>query len=196
MKEDLVKLHHARSQKDFPGLNLEEGEYVEFDIHRAPIGVFVIWALAFLAMFVLTTSLALMWSDQNAAASLGLNKAALSYLYLIIFILFGITGLAAVIAVHVYKSNRLVVSNSRLFHYQALSLFSKSTNVIDLSSIEDVSYRQVGLIDHIFHLGTIRLSTVGDETTYTFRYATIPKRELDAITHLVHVAKEDKRKGR
>lgn len=194
MKEDLIKLHHARSQKDFPGLNLEEGEYVEFDIHRAPIGLTLIWGLAFLAIFVLSLCLTLMWTDANTSATLGLNSTAVAYLYLIIFILLGVSVMAAFIAQYVYRSNRLVVSNNRLFHYQALSLFSRSTNVIDLSSIEDVSYRQVGLIDHIFHIGTIRLSTVGEETTYTFKYAAIPKKELDAITHLVHVAKENKKK--
>ena len=194
MKEDLVKLHHARSQKDFPGLNLEEGEYVEFDIHRAPIGLTLIWGLAFLAIFVLSLCLTLMWTDANTSATLGLNSTAVAYLYLIIFILLGVSIMAAFIAQHVYRSNRLVVSNNRLFHYQALSLFSRSTNVIDLSSIEDVSYRQVGLVDHIFHIGTIRLSTVGEETTYTFKYAAIPKKELDAITHLVHIAKENKKK--
>ncbi len=34
------------------------------------------------------------------------------------------------------------------------------------------------------------MATVGDETTYTFKYVNTPKNELDAITHLVHVEKE------
>ena len=191
MKEDLVKLHHARSQKDFPGLNLEEGEYVELDIHRAPVGVGFIWALAALVVVVLTVATSMMWSDRSAINTLGLNATAMAYLYLIIFILFGVTILAAIIATHVYKSNRLVISNNRLFHYQALTLFAKSTNVIDLSSIEDVSYHQVGIIDALLHIGTIRLSTVGDETTYTFKYANIPKTDLDSITHIVHIAKDN-----
>lgn len=195
MKEDLVKLHHARSQKDFPGLNLEEGEYVEFVIRRAPIGVTFIWGLAVLVAVILFVCLGLLLTDNNAAATLNISQSAISYLYAIIFILFGIVGIAAFIAVRVYKSNRLVISNSRLFHYQSLSLFSRSTNVIDLSSIEDVSYRQTGLFDHLLHMGTIRLSTVGDETTYTFKYAAIPKARLDAITHLVHVAKKDSKKS-
>jgi len=194
MKEDLIKLHHARSQRDFPGLNLEEGEYVEFDIHRAPIGLTLIWGLAFAAIFVLSLCLTLMWTDVDTSRTLGLNSTAIAYLYLVIFILLGVSIMAAFIAQHVYRSNRLVVSNNRLFHYEAVSLFSRSTNVIDLSSIEDVSYRQVGLVDHLFHIGTIRLSTVGEETTYTFKYANIPKKELDEITHLVHVAKDAKKK--
>ena len=190
MKEDLVKLHHARSQKDFPGLNLEEGEYVELDIHRAPLGVGFIWGLAFLAIGILVIAVSMMIGNYGIIRTANLNPTAVSYLYLIIFILFGVTILAAVIATRVYKSNRLVISNNRLFHYQALSLFSKSTNVIDLSSIEDVSYRQANIIDLLFHIGTIRLSTVGDETTYTFKYANIPKSELDSITHIVHIAKD------
>ncbi|MBQ3306214.1 PH domain-containing protein [Candidatus Saccharibacteria bacterium] len=191
MKEDLVKLHHARSQKDFPGLNLEEGEYVEFVIRRAPVGIYLIWGLAGIAVVTLLICLGLLITDNNAAATLNINQSAIAYLYAIIFILFGIIGIAAFVAIRVYKSNRLVISNSRLFHYQSLSLFSRSTNVIDLASIEDVSYRQTGLFDHLLHMGTIRLSTVGDETTYTFKYVAIPKARLDSITHLVHVAKKD-----
>ena len=87
MKEDLVKLHHARSQKDFPGLYLEDGEYVELVIHRAPIGVTAIWVLAFAVILVLTVSLGLLLTDNNAAATLNINQAAVSYLYFIIFIL-------------------------------------------------------------------------------------------------------------
>lgn len=34
------------------------------------------------------------------------------------------------------------------------------------------------------------MSTVGDETTYTFKYVNTPKEELDMITHLVHMEKE------
>ena len=34
------------------------------------------------------------------------------------------------------------------------------------------------------------MSTVGDETTYTFKYVDTPTDELEKITHLVHMEKE------
>ena len=37
MDENLAKIRHERSRKDFPGLSLEEGEFVEFAFSRAKI---------------------------------------------------------------------------------------------------------------------------------------------------------------
>ena len=37
MDENLLKIRHERSKKDFPNLRLDEGEYVEFAFRRAKI---------------------------------------------------------------------------------------------------------------------------------------------------------------
>ncbi len=191
MKQELVKLHHARSKKDFPELKLEENEYVELAIQRSRLGIIFIWTAACIGYVSLLIALIFLETNANSApASAALNGFAKSYLYLIILILFGIITIAALIGNKVYKSNRLYVTNKRLIHHQANSLFSKSVNIIELVSIEDVSFKQDNIADHIFKLGTIRMATVGDETTYTFKYVNTPKDELDAITHLVHVEKE------
>ncbi len=191
MKKELIKLHHARSTKDFPELRLEENEYVELAIQRSQLGLVFIWAAAgtgYAALLVAIVFLAVGNADSSTVA--GLNGFAKSYLYLIILILFGIITISALIGTKVYKENRLYVTNKRLIHHCANSLFSKSVNVIELVSIEDVSFKQENIGDHIFKLGTIRMSTIGDETTYTFKYVNTPKEELDMITHLVHTEKE------
>ena len=95
----------------------------------------------------------------------------------------------ASISTKVYKGNRLYVTNKRLIHYEQTSLTAKSVNTIDLVSVEDVSFKQKGLIDQIFQLGSLRMSTVGDETTYTFKYAAKPTDEIETISYLIHVAK-------
>ncbi|MBQ3352372.1 PH domain-containing protein [Candidatus Saccharibacteria bacterium] len=188
MKQELVKLHHARSKKDFPELKLEENEYVELAIQRSRLGIIFIWTAACIGYVSLL--IALIFLETNGTHTNVLNGFAKSYLYLIILILFGIITIAALVGSRVYKSNRLYVTNKRLIHHCANSLFSKSVNIIELVSIEDVSFKQDNIADHIFKLGTIRMATVGDETTYTFKYVNTPKDELDAITHLVHVEKE------
>ena len=189
MKKELIKLHHARSAKDFPELRLEENEFVELAISRSNLGVVLMWGAAgfgYLALFI-----AILFLEFNAAdASSVLGGFAKSYLYLIILILFCIITAAAFISTKVYRANRLYVTNKRLIHHQANSLFSKSVNVIELLAIEDVSFMQENIADHFFKLGTIRMSTVGDETTYVFKYVNTPKDELDTITHLVHLEKE------
>ena len=37
MDENLAKIRHERSKKDFPGLRLDEDEYVEFAFRRAKV---------------------------------------------------------------------------------------------------------------------------------------------------------------
>ena len=191
MKQELIKLHHARSAKDFPELRLEENEYVELAIQRSRLGLVFIWAAActgYVALIVAVIFLAV--GNAGSPTVAGLNGFAKSYLYIIILALFGIITISALIGSKVYKDNRIYVTNKRLIHHQTNSLFSKSVNVIELLSIEDVSFKQENIGDHIFKLGTIRMSTVGDETTYTFKYVNTPKEELDMITHLVHMEKE------
>lgn len=188
MKQELIKLHHARSLKDFPELRLEENEYVELAIERSKLGLIFIWGAACAGYLALVVALVFM--AFGGIKSAGLSNFAQSYIYLIILILFGIITISALIGSRVYKNNRLYVTNKRLIHHRANSLFSKSVNIIELLSIEDVSFKQENIGDHIFKLGTIRMSTVGDETTYTFKYVNTPKDELDMITHLVHVEKE------
>lgn len=190
MKKELVKLHHVRSKKDFPELKLEENEYVELAIQRSKLGIIFIWGAAGIGYLALLVALIFLETGAVKGATASLNGFAKSYLYLIILILFGIITIAALVGSKVYKSNRLYVTNKRLIHHCANSLFSKSVNIIELLSIEDVSFKQDNIADHIFKLGTIRMATIGDETTYTFKYVNTPKDELDAITHLVHVEKE------
>ena len=74
-----------------------------------------------------------------------------------------------------------------------ISLVSNSVNMIDLTSIEDASFRQENVWQKIFRYGTLRLATVGDETTYTFPYADIKPDELAAISKLISSVKEKKK---
>ena len=53
MKEDLAKLHHARSKKDYPELELEEDEFVELDIRRSRYGLLGIWSLTVLVGLII-----------------------------------------------------------------------------------------------------------------------------------------------
>ena len=75
------------------------------------------------------------------------------------------------------------------------SLVSSSVNIIDLTSVEDASFRQDGIWQRILHYGTFRLSTVGDETTYTFKYSDIAPAELKAVTKLISDAKKKHKKA-
>jgi hypothetical protein len=77
------------------------------------------------------------------------------------------------ISLTVHRGNKLFITNRRVIQMVMTSPVVNSVNIIDLSSVEDASFRQENLLQSLFHYGTLRLSTVGDETTYTFKYSDI-----------------------
>ena len=193
MKKDLVRLRHARSTKDFPGLKLEADEYVELAIKRSPVGLILMWTAEVMGLMMVFVAMMLM---KMAGGDMGFNGSARSFMYFILYVLIGVLAIVGLVATHVYRGNTLYVTNHRVIQNTITSLTSSSTNVIELSKIEDVSFHQKGLFEYIFKLGTIRMSTVGDETTYTFKLVDIPTDELEVISHLVHIEKYRAGRGR
>ena len=92
--------------------------------------------------------------------------------------------------VRVYHGNKIYITNKHVTQFVANSLVSGSINIIDLTSLEDASFRQDSLLQNLLHYGTFRLSTIGDETTYTFKYSDISARDLRAVTKLITDAKK------
>lgn len=190
MKSELVKLRHARSVKDFPDLKLEENEYVELAIRRSKVGVILIWAGEVVAAIIMLVLLILLSAGGNKSVLLNLDQSGRSFMYLIIMILSAVIFIVGLVTSHVWRGNRIFITNKRAIQCSMHSLFAKSTDIIDLVSIEDVSFKQSGIFEYALGLGTLRMSTVGDETTYTMKYIDKPIDELDIITHLVHIEKE------
>jgi len=184
MKKSLVRIRHARSKKDFPFLSLEEGEYVELMITRSKVGLILLWVAVLVVMVLLGIVFAIAISALTRARNV--SGATMGYFWLFAGCLAVIVMGMGLLASKVYLGNKLFVTNKRMFNYKVDSLFTKSVNVIDLVRIEDVSFKQSGIFDQMFSMGTIRMSTVGDETTYTFKYVDTPKDEMDLIAHLVH----------
>ena len=184
MKSSLVRIRHARSKKDFPFLPLEEGEYVELAIFRSKVGLILIWVVVLIALVLLGFTLAT--AIGALSRSVMLNSKTMLYFWVFTACLALVCLGLGLIASRIYLGNKLYVTNRRLIHHKVDSLFTKSVNIIELKRIEDVSFKQNGLFDHLFSMGTIRLSTVGDETTYTFKYVDTPEDEIELIAHLVH----------
>ncbi len=188
MKASLVRIRHARSKKDFPFLSLEDGEYVELAIARTKAGLILIWVTALFILATLGIVFAMIISALSRSSSI--DSKTMSYFWMFTLCLLIMIIIAALMASKVYVANKLFVTNKRLIHYKVDSLFTKSVNIIDLSKIEDVSFKQNGVLDHLLSYGTIRMSTIGDETTYTFPLVDTPSDEIELIAHLVHNQKE------
>lgn len=193
MKTELSKVQHARSAKDFPEIDLEQDEYVVLHIKRSRIGVAFIWAVV--AVLVIALSLTLIFF-ANSSASIEntvfqMNDASRHYLRLVIFFLYILVFFGGFVAQSIYDANHIYVTNRRVVQKSRSSIFANSTNIIELRRIEDVSFHQSSLIDHICSFGTLRMSTVGDETTYTLKYVDTPHDEVKTISHLVYECKKN-----
>ncbi|MDO4742258.1 MAG: hypothetical protein Q4A79_02690 [Candidatus Saccharibacteria bacterium] len=186
MDEGLAKIRHARSMKDFPFLRLEDDEYVEYAFGRAAIRlILIIGAIELSLVGILLIFLAVL-EGQSKIDAMGMNFMfiTLAALVLTVFVIGAAT-------IRVHRKNRLFVTNKHVIQIEMKSLLSSSCNMIDLGSIEDVSFSQKGLMEKLFHYGTLRLSTIGDETTYTFPYSDILPSELKAISNMITEAKKE-----
>ena len=169
------------------GISLEAGERIVLEIKRTKIIPILIFAGACLASVLLFALYILINAGNSFVFALDTNGRA--FFLLVIAIVLGTVWIATLISLNVYTTNKLFVTNKRLIQRVANSLFDTAMNVIDLVSVEDVSFKQAGLFEHLFEVGTLRMSTIGDETTYIFKYLDTPTDELETITHYVHIEK-------
>ena len=187
MKKELTQIKHARSAKEFPEIDLEENEYVVLHIRRAYVGIVLIWSVVGALVIALSILFIIIANSPTLTSSaFAINSQSLGYLRLAIFAVYAIVIFGGFVAHGVYNQNQLYITNYRAIQKIRTSLFANSTNIIKLSRIEDVSYHQKTLFDHIFKIGTLRMSTVGDETTYTFPWLDTPNDEVKTISHLVY----------
>ena len=191
MKEELAQVKHARSAMDYPDINLEVDEHVVLHFKRSRMGIIAIWTMVAFCIIILSLSLILISKKVNLNDTLlTLTEDSLSYLRIAIFAFYAIIFAGGIIGQTIYDANEMFITNRRAIQKSRTSLFSNSTNIIELRRIEDVSFRQESLIDHVFQIGILRMSTVGDETTYTFKYLDTPHDEVKIISHLVYESKK------
>lgn len=191
MKEELAQVKHARSAMDYPDINLEADEHVVLHFKRSRMGIIAIWTMVAFCIIILSLSLILISKKVNLNDTLlTLTEDSLSYLRIAIFAVYAIIFAGGIIGQTIYDANEMFITNRRAIQKSRTSLFSNSTNIIELRRIEDVSFRQESLIDHVFQIGILRMSTVGDETTYTFKYLDTPHDEVKIISHLVYESKK------
>lgn len=185
MDENLVKIRHARSEKDFPFLKLEDDEYVEFAFKRAKVCYMLIFGVIAGGLALVLFAFLIGVLGQSSIDAMGRN---FMYIILLILVLMGLV--CAAVAVAVFRGNKLFITNKRVVQLVMKSPVAKSVNIIDLPSVEDASFQQNGILQTMFHYGTFRLSTVGDETTYSFPYSDISPADLRAVSKLITTAKE------
>lgn len=185
----MVKLRHQRSKKLYQDLSLTEGEYVIASIKRHPIGLFlpasvglIVTALGFMGIFNADFILE-QFFDIKA------YETSANYVVMLSLALVLLATLGTYVSYSVYNSNRFYLTNESVIQVMQTSLFAKHVQLVSLASIEDCSYKQTNIIESFFNYGTLRLSTIGDETTYSFPYTPDPKRKAELLNNAVEAFK-------
>jgi uncharacterized membrane protein YdbT with pleckstrin-like domain len=183
-----VKLKHERSMRQYPFLNLSEGEYIIRAIRRHPIGLIVPLGIGVL---ILALALGVLFNYDAVVDTLGLQGAAADAgavtLPILLFCI--LVGLGMYVVYYVYVNNKFFLTNESVIQEIQVSLFSRHEQTVSLANIEDASFRQENIIQHLFDYGSIRLSTEGDETTYRFTYVAGPKRHVAILNNAVEAFK-------
>jgi uncharacterized membrane protein len=190
---DKVRVKHEQSKRDYPELNLSEGEYVISAIVRHPIGLFGIWAVIGLIVALTLVGLPLYASNARVIEGMfgpgAVNGEAIGLLTVILLLLCVLFTLGGIIATIVYNSNKFFLTNESVTQFLRTSIFSKKEQTISLSNIEDASYNQHGMLQHLLNYGSLRLSTEGDETTYRFNFVLNPKVQVATLNNAVEAFK-------
>lgn len=194
MSESLQR-KHEESRTMYPFLNLSEGEFVMLRIRRHPIGLLIPAAATAFALILLAVALVLVPDFyHNQAQSLG-ALPPISTVVGGILMLMLLVGVVGGIAIWVYLQNQFFLTNESVIQEIQHGLFSRHEQTVSLGSIEDASFKQYGIIPHIFGYGLMRLSTEGQETTYRFNYVENPKQQVAVVNNAVEAFKNGRPVG-
>lgn len=179
---------HERSKTLYPQLNLSEGEYVIRSVRRHPIGLVTPLVIG---VVLITITLTILTSFGDFIERFGISGelANPSMLFLLGVLFVIIVGMGMAVSAYVYTSNKFFLTNESVIQEIQNSLFSRHEQTVSLANIEDASFTQKGILQHVFNYGSVRLSTEGDETTYRFSYVANPKQHVDALNNVVEAFK-------
>lgn len=183
-----IQKRHDRSVRLYPYLNLSAGEYVITAVRRHPIGLIIPLSIGAL---IIAMTLSILFNYAGFVDTFNIRGAAAdaSAVAVPMLLFCALIGLGMFVVYYVYVNNKFFLTNESVIQEIQVSLFSRLEQTVSLTNIEDASYTQHGILQHIFNYGSIRLSTEGDETTYRFTYVANPKRHIATLNNAVEAFK-------
>lgn len=191
MAPSLRELRHQQAKADYPELGkLMDNEFVLTIVERHPLGVIILWCLDLFLVLAITIIWFMFLANNGTAALVSSsNDQAIAGLIMTVVVVDLLLLLAGWIGVSIYKANRLFITSERVIQFVARGPFDRKRQAIDLSGIEDVASSQKGVFATIFNYGTIRLSTIGDESTYTLTFVQDPNEVANRLNVVLQAVK-------
>ena len=170
-----IQARHEQSVHDYPFLNFMPKEYMIIDVKRSVWGYVRIWGVVFAMAATLISASIILGSMSGESVTGFIIGCALA---LCVFI-------GGTIAASVFKKNKFIVTNERVYMYIQITPFAHRVQNIELKKVEDFSYTQNGIFETMLNYGAIRLSTVGDESSYPFDFVDHPAEQFKTINAIV-----------
>ncbi|MDR2336774.1 MAG: hypothetical protein LBE03_01570 [Candidatus Nomurabacteria bacterium] len=180
------------NKREIAGIELGEDEEIKIEVERHPLGLLSIMLGAIVTVVVIVAVWIFILLSESEI--LPLKDETKSLVSLVAVALLILTLVISWVGITIYKNNILAITNKKVIQQTSVSLFDKSVQTIDLPAIEDVSFKKRGILQSVLDYGSIRLSTVGDETTYRFNFVRDPEGQVRIISNIVHAAKEKSHK--
>ena len=181
-----IAARHDESMKKYPDLHLSEEQYVVAEVKRHIVGVVSPIMTAALLGFLLVVILV------NYSFFVPSGNPSLGSLIFPTMLLLALIAMGAYIVIWVYLKNKLFLTNESVVQHVQLNLFARSEQVVDLSDITDIRFRQVGIFQSLFDYGLIELSTESEDKVYVFTNVANPKRVIAMLNNAI----EDVKNGR
>ncbi|MFC2754787.1 MAG: PH domain-containing protein [Candidatus Nanogingivalis sp.] len=184
----VIKARHEQSVKTYPDITVDEDEYVVLSMRRHSLGYLLnIIFSAFIGVLLISAWIIICFMPNPLSIPANFKPQ--------ISLIFGSITLLLIILTYVnyivYRANRFVITNERAVQWISNTIMSQKKQVINLESIEDISYSRDGILQHLFDYGTVKLSTVGDESTYTFPFSPNPDKKAEFLSDIVEAAREN-----
>lgn len=185
---DIAKRHKDSSIR-YPNLRLSEEQYVVAEVKRHTVGIVLPAIVAgFLGILVIAMLL-------NYSTWVPSNIPSASSLVLPVLLLLALIGMSVYIVAWVYLNNRLYLTNESIIQQIQLNLFAHSEQVVDLSDVKDISYRQTGILQMLLDYGVLELSTEGEDKVYKFTNVSNPRRVIAMLNNAIEDAKNGRPVG-
>ncbi len=184
----VIAARHQEAARRYPDVNLDSDEYVVVSIKRHSFGVFGIIISSMLSFIIVASiwiTISIMPNNLNLTSAMKTNITLAS------LALLALSVVSAMIGHSIYKNNKFIITNERVVQWIVSGLFNKKKQTINLEAIEDISFSQTGFLQHLIGFGTVRLSTIGEESTYTFTFVPQPNKYAELLGDLVENAKEN-----
>jgi hypothetical protein len=185
--QEKLKKRHNESKEKYPDLNLSQKEFVITYIKRHPFGLWSIWLSSSVIIFITIAVLIMLIINQSLLTQILGSSLTSVYLVLGAVTVFMITIsiVGSLLAAYIYKRNEFILTNESVIQHIQKGLFSRHEQTISLKHVEDASYQKTGLVQYIFNFGSIRLSTIGDESTYRFTFVENPKKQVAFLNNAI-----------